>query len=322
MPAPMTRGGGGGKYGIAAVRLSKNEVLLQDLETEDRFAFPLVEYPKSNSVAVARLLRKRQAGLVANPTREGKEARTPVVYPGEFAYSMSSKADVLYGISPASDSHLCHYVGWARPGNDPKATPTWEARRSAFDSSKTNQEFAALFITSDGDEFPGLEVRWNYWRYKYVNTTNEDGEPIMGVDLLDSRSGGALKAQYELLRLAGIIGKDPATNLNMVLMDIPGSVENWLPAVESILRKRLASMEFVLAFETYEGEDGKSRVRINSLSKQPGAAGKRAVAELPDEDYTDEDGTPAPKKKAAAKAAKPPLRRKGKATEDDAQNPF
>jgi hypothetical protein len=343
MPAPMTKGGGSGRYGIAVIRLAKTEVILQDTDTSDRFAFPLVprspKAPKSKTMPhLSTLLNTGVAALVINPTREGKEARSPIVYAGEFAYSMNAKGDILYGISPSHDSHLCQFAGYARPNNDPKAEPVWEAKRSTFDPSRIQQEFSALFKTSDNDETPGLEVRWGYWRYKFSPTQNENGQTIMGVELLNPKSGAALKAQYELLRLAGIIGKDKSTGENTVLIDIPGELENYLPAVERIELKALAGMEFILAFETYEGEDGKSRVRINSLAKQPGRAEKQRTPLMPaSSDITDEDlkqinrGLKSkPKPKAAKKAAqgskvktsKSPKRGTKGRTDDDAYDPF
>jgi hypothetical protein len=317
----MFKGGGSGQYGIAETRLTKDEFLMKDITSGDRFAFPLVAKP-AKITAMPRLsamLRSREAALVSNPAREGKVALLPVVYAGTFGYSMNAKGDILYSISPASDTHLCRFLGFARPNNDPEAVPTWEPKRSNFDPSRVDKEFSTLFFTTDNDETPGLDVRWGYWRYKFGPSKNENGEDVMGVELLPKNAGAALKAQYEMLRLAGIIGRDPVTKVPTTLVDIPGNLENYLPAVERILLDKLGEMEFSLAFETYEAKDGGSRIRINSLSKQPGAVAK------PKKSTTAEaKAKPKAKAKPPTKATKKVSKPKPKKPyiEDDEDLPF
>jgi len=268
MPA-MRKAGGGGHYGVAQVRLSKSEVTLQDVDTSDRYVFPLDAAipPKSDKSNLAMLLRGKKAGEVFYPKTQDRPERRVVVYPGEFEYAISSKGDVLYGLRPAGGSHLCHFVGFGR--DDPKQPPSWKLHQSTFDKTRMDKQFDSLWRTSDADEFPGLEVRWGFWRYNMFPDKNDNGQDVMGMSLLNPKAGAAQKAQYELLRCASIIGRDDAGQ-EAVTVDIPGALENYLPAVEAILLKRVGTMDFVLAFERYKNDDGLTKVRITGLYKQPG----------------------------------------------------
>jgi len=269
MPA-MRKAGGGGHYGVAQVRMSKSEVTIQDVDTSDRYVFPLdvTAPPKSDKSNLAALLRGKKAGQVVIPKTQDWPERRINVYPGTFEYGVSAKGDRLTQFRPASGTHLCHFVGFKR--GDPNTPPTWELKASSFDSFRMDKQFDALFRTSDDDEFPGLDIKWGFWNYTMYPDKNDNGQDVMSMSLLPLNAGAGYKAQYELYRCAQIIGRDQY-NKEAVIVDIPGALENYLPAIETILLKRIGAVDFALQFETYSHKKtGATKVRITGLYKQPG----------------------------------------------------
>jgi len=269
MSVPMRKAGGGGHYGVAQVRLTKGEVIIQDGDNQDRYVFPLDSTPlaKNDKSHLTSLLRAGKAGRVIYPKTTDRAERIVVVYPGQFEYAINTKGDVLYGLRPTNGSHLCRFVGFGR--DDPKQPPSWKPHQSTFDKTRMDKQFDALFRTSDADEFPGLEVRWGFWRYNCYPDKNDSGQDVMGLSLLNPKAGAAQKAQYELLRCAGIIGRDDVGQ-EAVLMEVPGALENYLPALETILLREVGKTDFVLAFEQYKNDEGATKVKITGLYKQPG----------------------------------------------------
>lgn len=265
MPSQMLKGSGGGRYGVATVRLSATEVVMQDPDTAERFTFPLYKgvAPKFVRADVAKLVKAKEAGLLVFPAREGRDERVTVVYPGFFSYAMDSRARVLYSLSPAEGAHKCTFVGFAR--KDPTLPPLPELQRNTFDpSAEPRRIFAANFETSPNDSTPGLQVRWGFWPYKFGPTVNERNQPVMGMERLGKKAGATWKASYEVYRAAGILGRG-ASGDEEVIMDIPGESDNYLPAVEQVLLDRLSGVEFVINFSTRKDDTGRTRVVFEGL---------------------------------------------------------
>lgn len=279
MPVAMHKSGGGSRYGVAVARFdTKTSYTLEDADTGDRLVFAArFDADKKDKSSVAELVRAGKAGWVVIPARNDRPERKTLVYPGLVSYSCNAKADVLYQVGPAQDTHILRFVGFAR--KDEASDPVWELQENKWEKGAPPRRiFAANFATDDADAMPGLEVRWGFWPYVFAPVENGQGEKQMGVALMSSKAGEGSKALYLLLREAKVIGKDKSMH-DTVLLDVPYEAENYLPAVEAVLQERLAGVRFGCSFETKKGEkDGRTRVNLSGLHKLVEAAAPKPKA--------------------------------------------
>jgi hypothetical protein len=269
----MDKRSGGGKYGVATVRLTAREVALEDVDSGDRMTFPVVfDVAKGDKSHRAELVRGKKGAVVVFPASEGRAERRTMVYPGFFGYSCNARSTVLYGLTPAENTHLYHFSGFVRLKNDPKQVPVWELHPGFKPEDDPRQEFGANFESADEDEFPGLELRWSYLRYPFFCKTNDAGQEVMSTFLLSDKAGDANKSLYEMLRIGGIIGRDSRTRQEATLVDVPGNLENYLPAVESVLLRNLKGTLLNITSNTKKNEAGRTKVVFSGLSKAVMAA--------------------------------------------------
>lgn len=269
MSIPMKKQGGGGRYGVAMVSLKPREVQLDDLDTKDRFVFPLIDpkavLPKNDKSNRATLARVGKSGLVYYPPTNDRPERVVTVYPGTFEYAINGKADTLYDLRPATGSHRVRFTGFAR--NDPKSPPKLELSKVFREGDIRKMQFDMNFITSDTDSTPCLPARLPFCEYRFFTDQDEQKRDVMNLSLLSNKAKSAsLLGQYAMYEEAGIIGRDPETGEQCVLIVVQGPMENYLGAVEKVLLDRLSGREFIMQFQVKQREDGRSKVVVVSLA--------------------------------------------------------
>lgn len=281
MPSTMVKRGGGGRYGVANVRLdikgSVPLVNLRDVDTNDQFTFTVTfDAAKGDKSHRADLVRSKQGAVCTFPATQDRAERRAMVYPGIFHYGTNAKANILYGLTPAANTHLYTFAGFVRPNDDPTKVPTWELKPGFKQGDDSRQMFGANFETADEDEFPGLGLRMKNLRYPFTVGKNDVGQDVMCTFLASDRFGDSNKSLYELLRIGGIIGRDPDTGKEKTLVDIPGNVENYLPAVEAILLRNLKGVLLNITSNAAK-KDGAAQTWVNysGLSKAVMAAAPR-----------------------------------------------